>query len=172
MTALEKRARSTLPRMLQSQRNLRMPAWNDVKPCPPDLQHEGRYLFIAEDWGLSRRKSASAPCVAVPAATPKTRMRSKGPDVVSKRARTTGSQEHGSLENGNWTSGLIGSDGRSAASGLMELCHGALLVRPQKTAGRIRPHQKRRDQNCYSLHSRVRWQRQICQQQQVRPPLR
>ena len=55
MEALEGRARATWPRLLQCQRALGLPAWEDLKPCLPDPDHEERFLYVPEDWGFQRR---------------------------------------------------------------------------------------------------------------------
>ena len=52
MATLEKRAKATLPRMLRTQRALGFPAWEDLKPCAPDPEHSGKFLYTPEDWGL------------------------------------------------------------------------------------------------------------------------
>ena len=60
MAALEGRARATLPRMLQSQRALGLPAWEDLKSCPPDPDHPERFLYVPEDWGFQRRGGSAS----------------------------------------------------------------------------------------------------------------
>ena len=54
MAVLEERAKQTYPRLLRAQRSLGMPAWEDIKPCPPDPEHEGRFLYVPDDWGITR----------------------------------------------------------------------------------------------------------------------
>ena len=43
MQALEGRARVTLPRMLQRQRSLGLPAWEHINPCATDPNRSDRF---------------------------------------------------------------------------------------------------------------------------------
>ena len=58
--ALQSRARATFPRLLHAQRQLGLPEWEQIKPCPPDPNAEGRYLYIPTDWGFRTRNANSA----------------------------------------------------------------------------------------------------------------
>ena len=58
--ALQSRARATFPRLLHAQRQLGLPEWEQIKPCPPDPNAEGRYLYIPTDRGFRTRNANSA----------------------------------------------------------------------------------------------------------------
>ena len=60
MEALEQRFRVTMPRMLRCQRELGLPAWEEIKPCVPDPEEKGRYLYKPEDWQLPGRNRGMA----------------------------------------------------------------------------------------------------------------
>ena len=45
LSALERRAQATLPRMLRAQRDLGLPTWEDIVPCDADPDNEGRFLY-------------------------------------------------------------------------------------------------------------------------------
>ena len=45
LEVLEQRAKETWPRLLRCQRELGMPAWEDIKPCAPDPEASRRYLY-------------------------------------------------------------------------------------------------------------------------------
>ena len=55
LDVLQKRAKDTMPRLLRCQRESGLPAWSRLKPCPPDPENPGRYLYVPEDWGFRRR---------------------------------------------------------------------------------------------------------------------
>ena len=59
MKALEQRARKTLPKLLRAQRELGVPAWEDVPKCEPDPKEQGRYLFDPLAWGFETAKSSA-----------------------------------------------------------------------------------------------------------------
>ena len=62
---LEQRAKSTWPRMLQAQRELGMPKWEDIRPCLPDPNDLERYLYNAREWGFQCRPASTTRATVV-----------------------------------------------------------------------------------------------------------
>ena len=61
MQVLEQRARSTIPRMLRCQRELGLPAFENIRPCLQDPESEGRFLYNPKDWEVSGCRVGTAP---------------------------------------------------------------------------------------------------------------
>ena len=55
MSQLERLAAKTLPKLLQAQRELGMPAWEDVPHCEADGNNKGRYLYDPAAWKIETR---------------------------------------------------------------------------------------------------------------------
>ena len=79
-----------MPKLLRAQRELGMPAWEDVPCCPRDPKDERKYCYDAAAWQAQatksfhasprkrlRGKAAGASPVQLPAARPAKRLRSK-----------------------------------------------------------------------------------------------
>ena len=52
---LNQKAQETWPRLLQCQRRLGMPDWDNIKPCAPDPEAPGKYAYDPIAWGFQRR---------------------------------------------------------------------------------------------------------------------
>ena len=94
MGQLERLAAKTLPKLLQAQRELGMPAWEDVPHCEADGNNKGRYLYDPTAWKiettyavapyakhrLARKRAAPEPPASSAPASPKKARRLKPPE--------------------------------------------------------------------------------------------
>ena len=45
---------------MQAQRALGLPAWEAIRPCAPDPENEGRFLYNPAEWGFGVRGAEPA----------------------------------------------------------------------------------------------------------------
>ena len=57
MQILASKAKHTWPKLEKAQRELGMPAWDDVPDCLPDPSRKGRFLYDAAQWSKQATKS-------------------------------------------------------------------------------------------------------------------